>query len=295
MKMSLWRGLAGLSCLALAAAPVAARAMMIAPPPLSQRVAIADVIVVGKVTGFGDKLVSAVPPNGGAKVDYQVATVQVGDAVAGLKDAKEIKVAFIPPPPPDPPPPPGGPFVIRKRYPQFTLALDQEACLFLVKHPTEDFYVGLNYYDVINKNNNADFDKSLDEVKHFAKLLADPTASLKSDNNDDRFLTAAMLVVRYRTARPGQTKTEAIDAGQSKQILQALADADWNPKPPAGGVFLGFQMTPQVAFFRLGLTPQDGWTQPKDAKEIPDAAKRWLKDNVEKYRIQRFVADKTDK
>lgn len=294
MKQPLSAGMAGLSCLALMAAPVLAKAMMIAPPPLSQRAATADAIVIGKVTGFGDKLVSAAPPGGGAKVDYQIATVQVVDPISGLKDVKEIKVGFIPPPPPDPPPAPGRPIIIRKRYPQFNLTLDQEACLFLVKHPTEDFYVGQGYFDIINKNT-PDFDKSMGEVKRCVKLLADPMGSLKGKNADDRLLTAAMLIAHYRTARPGETKTEAIDAEESKQILQALADADWNAKPAPGPVFNGFQMTPMTAFFRLGVTPQDGWMQPQDAKEIPDAAKQWVKDNVEKYRIQRFVADKKDK
>src|SRR5438270_7282949 len=128
MKQSLWTDLAGLSCLALMAAPAFAKAMMIAPPPLPQRAAVADVIVVGKVTSFGDKLVSAKPPYGGDKVDYQIAVVKVSDPITGAKDAKEIKVGFIPPQA-DPPPNPGpGPILIRKRYPQFTLSLDQEAC-----------------------------------------------------------------------------------------------------------------------------------------------------------------------
>jgi hypothetical protein len=285
--------LAGLSFLTLAAAPVFAKAMMIAPPPLAQRAALADVIVVGKVTGFGDKLVSAAPLGGGPKVDYQIAVVQVGDAVSGLKDAKEIKIGFLPANVPAPNPGPG-PIRIIKRYPQFNLVLDQEACLFLVKHPTEDFYIGVNYYDVLDKKA-GDFDKSLDEVKRCVKLLADPITSLKGQNAADRLLTAAMLIVRCRTSRPGKTKTEALDAEESKLILQTLADADWNSKPGPGPAFLGFQMTPQAVFFRLGLTPQDGWTQPKDAKEIPASAKQWLKDNAEKYRIQRFLEDKEDK
>lgn len=296
MKQLLWAGVAGLSCLALMAAPAFARAMMIAPPPLPQCAALSDAIVVGKVTAFGDKLVSVKPPNGGDKVDYQIAIVQISDPITGVKDAKEIKVGFIPPLPPMPPNPGPGPVLIRKRYPQFNLTLDQEACLFLVKHPTEDFYIGQNYYDVINKANNADFDKNIDEIKHSVKLLADPAAGLKSRSADDRFLTAALLVMRYRTPRAGETKTAPIDAAESKQILQALADADWSPPKPMPGVgFVGFQMTPQAIFFRLNLTPADGWMQPRDAKEIPDAAKQWLKDNVEKYRIERFVADKKDK
>jgi hypothetical protein len=290
MKQSLWAGLAGLSCLALVTAPVFARAMMIAPPPLPQRAALADVIIVGKVKAFGDKLVSAKPPFGGDKVDYQIAVVTVEDPITGVKDAKEIKVGFIPPQttPPNPGP---GPVVFIKRYPQFNLSLDQEACIFLVKHPTEDFYIGQAYYDVINKKDNADFDKNVDEIKHAVKLLSDPAAGLKAKSADDRFLTAALLVSRYRTARPGETKQEPIDAEQSKQILQALADADWNPKPVAGPG--GFQLNPQAIFFRLGLSPQE-FTQPKDFKQLPDAAKQWLKDNAEKYRIQRFVADQKE-
>lgn len=292
MQKTLWAGLAGLSCLALATTPALAKAMMIAPPPLPQRVALADTIVIGKVTAFGDKLVSAKPPGGGDKVDYQIAVVQVEDAVLGAKDAKEIKVGFQPPPPP---PQPGGPgprpFI--RRYPQFTLSLDQEALIFVTKHPTEDFYLGQAYFDVINKTGNQDFDKNLDEVKRCVKLLADPMGALKGKNADDRFLTAAMLVARFRTQKPGETKSEPIDAEESKLILQALADADWTPKPGAG--LGGLQMNPQAVFFRLNLTPADGWTPPKDAKEIPDAAKQWLKDNTGKYRIERFVAEKADK
>ena len=286
MKHLTWAGLAGLACLA-AAAPAFAVAIMIQPAPIPQRVALSDVIVVGKVTGFGDKLVSAKPPYGGdMKVDYQIAIVQVGDALVGAKDAKEIKVGFIPPSSAPAP----GPGPIRRRFPQFSLALEQEGCLFLVKHPTEDFYIAQNYYDFEAKAGNGNFDKDMDEVKRCVKLVADSMAGLKSKNNDDRFLTAAMLVARYRTARPGETKTEPIDAEESKQILLALPDADWTPPKPGP---LGAQtVNAQNVFLRLGLTENDGWRIPQDVTKLPDAAKQWIKDNAEKYRIERFVPEK---
>ena len=294
MKQSLWTGLVGLSCLAAMTVPAVGRAMMPAPAPIPLRVAVSDAVVVGKVTGFGDKLVNAKSIYGDAKVDYQIAIVQVQDAILGVKEAKEIKVGFLPPPPPPPPPVPGRPFVLVKQHPGFTLTLDQEACLFLVKHPTEDFYVGVNYYDFINKKDNLAFDKNLDEVKRAAKLLGDPAAGFKAKEADDHFLTAALLILRYKTRTLGGAgKTELIDAEQSKQILQALADADWAPKAPVPGV-IGYALTPQVAFFRLGLTEKDGWKQPQDVKQIADAAKAWLKDNADKYRIERFVAEKKD-
>ncbi|HVS40015.1 MAG TPA: hypothetical protein VMS17_30935 [Gemmataceae bacterium] len=293
MKKLLAAALAGLACLTATAGQAFGLVIFLAPTPIPQRVAQSDAVVVGKVTGFGDKLISAANPNGGeAKVDYQIAIVQVGDALQGAKDAKEVKVGFIPPSAPAP-----GTVIRPIRRPQFSLTLDQEGCLFLVKHPTEDFYIVSNANDFISKKDNADYDKSLDEVKHSVQLLADATASLKGKNNDDRFLTAAMLVARYRFSRFGQTKTELIDAEESKQILLALADADWTvkPAPPGPAGLRGMQtMNPQNIFYRLGLTPQDGWTQPTDAKDVPGAAKQWLQDNAAKYRIQRFVADKKD-
>lgn len=286
MRRSFWSGLVGLTCVALINAPVCARAMMIAPASVPQRVALSDLVVVGKVTGFGDKLVNARALYGTDKVDYQIALVRVEDAILGVKDAKEIKVGFQPAPAAPVPGPGPRPFI--KRYPQFSLNLDQEGCLFLVKHPTEDFYVGVHYYDLIKKANDANFDKEMEEVKHAAKLLADPAAGLKAKSDDDRFLTAAMLVVRYRTQPIGGTgKTEPIDAGQSKLILEALADADWNPKAGPGG----FRLTPQWAFASLGLKPEDGWKQPQDPNKTADEAKQWLKDNAGKFRIERFVAD----
>ena len=82
MKHLKWAGLAGLACLTATAAPALGLMIRLVPTPIPQRVALADAVVVGKVTGFGDKLVSAKPPGGGdAKVDYQIAIVQVGDAL----------------------------------------------------------------------------------------------------------------------------------------------------------------------------------------------------------------------
>ena len=120
-----------------------------------------------------------------------------------------------------------------------------------------------------------------------AKLLAKPMDGLKSKDADERLLTAALLIARYRTPKAGQTRTESIDADESKLILQTLADADWTARAPK----VGFQMNPQNLFFRLGVTPKDGWNQPKDFKKLQEEAKKWLKDNADKYRISRYVDD----
>jgi hypothetical protein len=289
MQRTLLAGLLGLSAAALLAAraPAQAKMMMIAPPPLAQRVATADAVVVGKVTGFADKAVAAVRyPGGTDMVNYQIALVKVEDAVLGVKDTKTVRVGFLPPAPPAPAGGPGFRPPIR-RYPQANLTLNQEACLFLTKHPAGDFYVLAAYYDVLNKTGNPAFEKEVAEVRRCAKLLADPKAGLRSAKKDDRTDTAVMLVARYRNQRwyAGKPpKAEPIDAAQSKAILKALADADWTLTNPRQA-----QTSPQAMFNRLGLTAKDGWAPPRDAKRYADEAKAWLKDHADSYRIQRFV------
>jgi hypothetical protein len=296
MKRKLSAGTAGLSCLVLLAASRPAGAMMIAPAPVPQRVATADAVVVGKVIGFADKTVSALPfPGAREKNDYQVAIVRIDDALMGAKGMKEVRVGFLPPPPPPPPPAPGQPVLFRKPNRQPTLALDQEALLFLGKHADADFYVMPAYFSIIDKKTPG-FANDLGAARQAARLLADPKAGLESKNADDRLLTAGLLISLYRTPQPGaHARTEPIDALQSKLILQTLADADWKAAPRPGPQN---QMSPQALFFRLGLQPRD-WNQPKDFKEISAAAQKWLKENADTYRIERFVspekAEKNDR
>src|SRR5262245_1969146 len=80
----------------LSVAPALAK---VAPPaPLPERVARARVIVVGKVTGFGDKLVPAKPywaPDG-EKVEHQVANVEVRSVLLGDDKIKTVKIGFVP-------------------------------------------------------------------------------------------------------------------------------------------------------------------------------------------------------
>jgi hypothetical protein len=277
--------LAGLPVLALVASAVTARATMIMALPLPLRVATSDLVVVGKVTGFADKTVPAERFTGD-KSAYQIAKVKVEETLLG-KAAKEVQVAFIPTTGG-----PGGPRILPYRGP--SLAVGQEACLFLTKHPKKDFYTLTNIHSIINKKigdrPNPNFKKDIAEIKRCVKLLAKPKDSLKSKDADDRLTTAAMLVKRYRTQkvfRP-MPKTEEVDAGESKLILEVLAKADWGKRV----VGPNYQTSPQGVFQLLGLTVKDDWHQPKDFKEFPEAAKKWLKANAGRYRIKRFVEPK---
>ena len=278
--------------LALAAAP--ALAMMIAPPSVMQKVATSDAVVVGKVTAIAEKTIKAERwPGDKERGEFRIATVKVDGHILGVKGLTHVKVGWVPPPPPMPGRP-GGPIRIGpRRGPAVTLEKGQEVLLFLKKHPREDFYTVPAYFDVVAKKSPG-FAGELADAKKYARLLADPMANLKAKSKDARFQTAALLLARYRTFQPGG-KQEPIAAEESKLILEAIANANWDAQPkPRPGPFQR-QMTPQTTFFMLGLQAKDGWAQPRNGKEIPEAAKKWLKANAGSYRVQRFVTVKGEK
>src|SRR5262249_5151241 len=154
-----------------------------APAPIPDRVARASSIVVGKVAGFGDKAVAANPiyaPTG-PKADHQIALVEVQAVLLGDPKGKQGRIGFIPARP--------------RRAAFFNLTDGEEACYFLTPHPEESFFVLPMYYDRLVKKGNKDFDRDVALVKRCVKLLSDADAALKSKEAEDRFLTAAMLVV----------------------------------------------------------------------------------------------------
>jgi hypothetical protein len=254
-----------------------------APQPMPIRVAIADKVLVGKVARIDPKPVAANMFKGDTR-QLKIATVAVEDTLTG-KAVKEVKVGFFPPPPPPPPPKDKGPVAVFVRHFAPQLAEKQEACFFLTRHPSlKDTYVVQAYTDVLNKAGNATFANTITDMKVFAGMLARPMRYLEGKNPRDRVTTAVMLIAKYRTPRVGSTKTALVSAKESKLLLQILADDDW-------ARWKGLHVvTPQDAFYRLGLTAKDGWTQPRDYQQYPDAAKKWLKANAGKYRITRFVA-----
>jgi len=297
MQRFLCAGLAGLSCLALLAAPrhAAGVAVMVRPvPSVQQRVLSSPVIVVGKVTAVDDKTVKAERwPGDMQQGEYRLATVKLSETLCGVKGLTHIKVGFQLPVPVRPMGPvgPGGGLIrrpIRRPFgPQdITLVKGQEVCLFLKTHPKENFYVATSAHGVLDKKAST-FDKDLAEVRKVVKVLADPMSGLKAKTADERFQAAALLLQHYRTFQQGD-KQEPLAAEESKLILEAIADANWNVRP----IFrpgMAAPMTPQTAFSLLGLQPKDGWVQPQNFQEMPEAAKKWLKDNAGSYRVQRIV------
>ena len=179
--------------------------------------------------------------------------------------------------------------------------IDADQLFFLSRHPDGGFYAMSNMSPPITLEGD-EGKKTLESVKKVTAALADPMKGLKSESAEDRYLTAAMLIRKYRgpltvlfqfgpppaPAKKGP-KEEPIDPEQSKLILQALAAADWTPKNDIT------QLSPLMVLHRLPLTKDDGWTppSPKDAKEYTAYAQRWVRDHVDSYRIQKFAAEKS--
>jgi hypothetical protein len=284
----LWAGVAGLSCLVLVQP---AHALRIAgPPPVPQRLAQADAIVVGKITAVEEKTVRAErSPDDKDKAEYRVVVVKIGESLAGIKGLTHIKVGYVLPQ--EAPPEtgtPGRPIRPGFRLQPVRLNKGQEVCLFLKEHPKESFYVVNSSMDVLDKNS-PNYEKQLKELRQYAKIAANPAAALSSRNADERLKAAATLIYRYRTYR-GMGKTEPIPFEESKKILQVLAGANWNVAATRDG-----QINALTLFSLLGATPEDGWTQPADFSQFPAAAKTWLTAHADSFRIQRFVDTPTEK
>ena len=112
---------------------------------------------------------------------------------------------------------------------------------------------------------------------------------LKSANTDDRLLTAHLLVLRscYVPWRRGvAARTEPIDAEQSRRILQALAEGDWDKNSR--------EVRDAVAALQLsvkfGAPPLKDFPAEPGEKQWAAVAKQWLKENADTYRIHRLTS-----
>src|SRR5262245_6430622 len=142
MRTLFWTAAVALA--ALAATDATAYALVAAPNPPVRRAIGADVVVVGKVTGFEKDMVQAEPfPGAKQKSAYKVAIVKIADDLAGAGKMKEIKIGFIPPPKADPKGGPGRPVrpLPGRGFGAPNLEEGQEFMFFLVKHPGADFYM----------------------------------------------------------------------------------------------------------------------------------------------------------
>jgi hypothetical protein len=247
------------------------------PPPAATRIAKADAVIVGKVEALEPQDVMV------GNVAYRIAVVKINDGVKGVKTEKTLRIGFVPEPMPKND---KGPIVIRTGARPVQLTAGQEGLFILKKQDKENFYtIGgvVGYY--INSDKNADFAKEVMVAKTVLKVSENPLAHLKAKDAEERLLAASVLIEKYRSFQGPKSTQEPIDAAESKLIMQALAGSDWKTQAN----FMALRPSPVRLFQQLGVTAKDGFTVPAGGN-YQAAQEAWVRDNAEKYRIQRFVA-----
>jgi hypothetical protein len=245
--------------------------------PVPERVARADVVAVGTVTGIEEKVVEAEQFKGGKKIRFRIAVVKVTDGLLGAEGVTQLKVAFVPA---EDQPNDG------LRIPTAVLEKDDEVLLFLGKRADEGFYRINGYFGAVGQEgNNRYLDRKLDgalkEAKAACKIMADTAKALKSKDETERMTAAWMLVTRYRAhpidVIPGKGAEEVVGADESRAIMEGLLTL---AEKRAGDFY--------SAVYSLNLTKEDGFEKPL----TPENMKQWVKDNVKTYRIKKIVPAK---
>lgn len=294
-----WLTLAACAAVLVLARPAPARVIAMPNRTGAQQALQAEAIVVGKVTEIEKEMSKGTPfPGAPEKVDYHVGVIKIGENVVGAKGLTNVRVGFLPAPRGEPGPVGGGrrpPF----RPQQATLSEGQEGCFFLTKHHDGDFYVMQQFGLPLDKKAE-DFGKQLETVKKTLKMVEEPVAALKAKDAAERQFAAAILIQKYRVYPPNvgnkQPTSENIPAEESKLILHTISEMDWAKFEQKEGI----PVSAQNMFGLLGIQPgQQGFDPPKFqqgqndyAKVYADYVQKWIKDNAEKYRIQKWVAAK---
>jgi hypothetical protein len=264
--------------LVLLSAAIAHAGVIPLPPPAATRIAKADAVIVGKVEALEPQDVMV------GKVAYRIAVVKINDGIKGIKTEKTLRIGFVPEPMPKDD---KGPRIIRTGARPVQLTAGQEGLFILKKQDKEDFYtIGgvVGYY--INSDKNDGFAKEVQVAKTVLKVSENPLTHLKAKDADERLLAASVLIEKYRAFQGKDSKQMPIDAEESKLIMQAMAEADW--KTPAN--YMSLRPNPMRLFQRLGVTAKDGFITPPASGDYGSAVQTWVRDNAEKYRIQRYVA-----
>ncbi|HKB37280.1 MAG TPA: hypothetical protein VKD72_12570 [Gemmataceae bacterium] len=267
-------GLALLVVTLLCWAPSSTAYIALQKEPVAHRVAAASCVVLGKITAIQDKPVKGWGElGGGGWGDFTLVEVEVKESLFGAKDKKQIRFGFI------------------NRFKQEfkpAPAVGQVGYFCGLQAGENDFYiVPLGCFC---EEKSPGFKADFAVVRRLGRLLQDPDKGLKSTDAGDRLLTGYLLVLRscYVPWRRGVAgKPEPIDAEQSKRILLALAEGDWKKnRQEVRDAVAALQLS-----VKLGAPPLKGFPPEEGEEQWAAAAKEWLKQHADSYRIHRLTSD----
>jgi len=252
--------------------------------PLPARIALADLIVIGKVDAVEDKTVEVLPsPGSKDKVSYRTCVLKAEEVLRGDKDAKEFRIGFATK-------------VALGVGPGEWLGFQpgHEGVFFLKRHHAGDFFVNFSLSSGLRTPKEGfgtpgDYDKQVRAVREMVKMLEDPVTTLQGKNDADRYLGLTMLIEHYRSrgVKDPRWEEKPVDPKVSKLLLKVLAEADWSWKPGQLGYY---PPHPSHLFQQLGVTKKDDYDPPTDDERKTDAAtQRWLIDHQETFSVKRFT------
>jgi hypothetical protein len=276
----------------------------ISPPKPAAIAMSADFVVVGKVNDLERDEIEAfphgIPPINHRKepkpkkVRYRVADLSIDDPLIGAKGLTRMRVGFVVA---EPAAKPRGAVPIE-------LKAGQEGCFFLTRHDAADFYILQSGFGIVPLlKTNPNYDQELSRVKLVAKAIDDPVAALKAKEPADRHLAAVAVLTRYSLVNfspaAGGPKMEEFPAEQNKLILDVLLELPWAQKGgPLSGELSRSALWNYVQADRYGFQPPAvarvgrGQPQPDLNKAWDEATTKFLKENIDKIKLQRVVPPK---
>lgn len=263
--------------------------------PFEFQIAQSDLVAVGTVVAILDQDEElALRPGDKRKVRVRIAVVKLDSPVLGEAD-KLIRIAY--------PARALGPAAKRRAKGNEPPLKAGDTAVFMVKkHHDRRLYLLKDPWSGTVKASSpvSKFNAILERIRRICKIAKNPRKYLESRDLEARFTAAAYLVGKYRTPpATGSAKQVPIDAKESKLILQAILDR-WDaeakqkltsPRFVVYGSTTRWEIGPKLVFMGLGLTAKDRFV-PKVGVPFFQYAHRWLADNIETYRIRRFVAER---
>jgi hypothetical protein len=256
--------------------------------PLPTRVALADLIVIGRIDAVDDKTVEVLPsPGSKDKAAYRTCVLKAEVVLRGDKSAKEFRIGFVTKAVPGIGP---GEWL---RYES-----GHEGVFFLKRHHTGDFFINFSLSNGLSRGvpkgggfeTPGKYEELVRAVRKMVKMLEDPVTTLQGKNDADRYIGLTMLIEQYRSqsVKDPRWQEKPVDPKVNKLLLKVLAEADWSWN--SDRLVDYYPPHPSHLFQQLGVTKKDEYDPPTDDERKTFAAtQRWLLTHQESYSVKRFT------